>query len=256
VNSDSVSGTATRPSGWPSWLVAVGNAFFHHRNALFPAVFIALAVLSRPLLLRGSIRADRIVDALGIAIALSGQALRALVIGLAYIRRGGKSGRIHADELVQDGFFAHSRNPLYLGNLLVYLGLFVVLDSVPGWLIGVPFFFFAYLAITAAEEDFLQRRFGAVYEAYRRRVPRFLPNWKGLGATVRGMRFDWRRLLRKEYGSTFIWMSTALALVYWESVRNAGTAASATTLALVLVLWLPLLVGYGSARYLKKSGRL
>jgi len=240
----------------PSWMVAIGNLFFRHRNGLFPMVFLLVAALGKPRLFLGSTRADEILDAIGIAVALAGQTMRAIVIGLVYIRRGGKNRRIHADELVQEGFFAHSRNPLYLGNMLIYLGLFIVLDSTPGWFVGVPFFLFGYLAITAAEEDFLQRQFGASYDAYRRRVPRFLPNWKGIDHTLRGMRFNWRRLVRKEYGSTLTWMTTALALVYWESVRNRGAAESNRVLAAVLLLWLPILAGYGTARFLKKSGRL
>lgn len=246
----------TGSTGWPSWMVAIGNVFFRHRNALFPLAFLLVAALSRPRMFRGSTRANWIMDAIGIAIALAGQALRSLVIGLAYIRRGGKGRRIHADHLVQDGFFAHSRNPLYLGNILIYLGLFIVLDSTAGWFLGVPFFVFAYLSITAAEEDYLHRQFGAPYDEYRQRVPRFLPNWNGIGNTVRGMRFNWERLVRKEYGSTFVWMTTALALIYWEGLRNRGAAASRPLLACVLLLWIPVLAGYGTARYLKKSGRL
>jgi len=247
---------ASATSAPAPWLVRLGNTFFHHRNALFPVVFLLVAALSKPRLPWGSVRADRVVDALGLAIACTGQALRGLVIGLAYIRRGGKNRRIHADELVTDGFFAHSRNPLYLGNMLVYLGLFVVLDSLLGWLVGVPFFLLAYLAITAAEEDYLHRQFGEAYDGYHRGVPRFLPNWNGISATLAGMQFNWQRLVRKEYGSTFIWMTTALALVYWEAVRNRGVAASAGVLRVVLLLWVPVIVGYGTARYLKKNGRL
>ena len=245
----------TTPAPAP-WLVRLGNVFFHHRNALFPVVFLLVAALSKPRFPAGSIRTDRIVDAVGLAIACTGQALRGLVIGLAYIRRGGKHRRIHADELVTDGFFAHSRNPLYLGNMLVYLGLFVMLDSVLGWLVGVPFFLLAYLAITAAEEDYLHRQFGETYAAYHRRVPRFLPDWRGIGDTLAGMQFNWKRLVRKEYGATFIWMTTALALIYWEAVRNRGLAASTGVLRVVLLLWVPVIVGYGIARYLKKTGRL
>ena len=92
--------------------------------------------------------------------------------------------------------------------------------------------------------------------AYHRRVPRFLPDWRGIGDTLAGMHFNWKRLVRKEYGATFIWMTTALALIYWEAVRNRGLAASTGVLRVVLLLWVPVIVGYGIARYLKKTGRL
>lgn len=241
-----------KPAAPASWAVAVGRVLFNTRNALFPIALIVFALASRPMRPEW----DLALDILGVLVALSGQALRVVVIGLDYIQRGGRNRQIHADRLVTGGFFAHSRNPLYVGNMLVYLGLFMILNSPAGWLLGVPFFLFAYLCITAAEEDFLSRQFGAEYQAYRSRVPRYWPNWKGLGATVRGMEFDWRRVIRKEYGSTFSWVTTALALFYWQSVRNDSPEATRGVLIWVLALWSPVVLGYFAARIMKKSGAL
>lgn len=236
-------------------MIAIGRLFFRVRNALFPIVFILIAAASRPQPFGGNTRLDAWSDALGLCIALAGQTLRAIVIGLAYIRRGGKDKKIYAETLVQDGFFAHSRNPLYVGNMLVFLGLFVMLNSSLGYLVGVPFFAFAYLAIVLAEEDFLLRQFGDEYAAYCRRVNRFVPTLTGLPATMRSMRFDWRRLVRKEYGSTFTWTTTALALLLWERLWHSEGAA-ANLVPEVLAVWLALIGGYLLARFLKKTGRL
>jgi len=208
------------------------------------------------MLFLGTLRSDAVLDAIGLAVALCGQTLRAVVIGLAYIVRGGKDRRIYAEDLVTDGFFAHSRNPLYVGNMLVYLGLFLMLNSTLGYLVGVPFFLIAYLCITAAEEDFLRRRFGAAYQSYCQQVPRYLPRLRGIGHTVRGMRFNWKRLIRKEYGAAFSWMTTALGIIYWENFRARGAAASRGVLATVLGVWVVLLIAYLSARFLKKAKRL
>lgn len=237
-------------------LIRCGNTFFKTRNALFPIAFVVFALATRPLAAFGSERADRWMDAAGVLVAVAGQALRALVIGLAYIRRGGKDGKVHADTLVTEGLFAHSRNPLYVGNMLVFMGLFVVLNSVWGYVVGIPFFLFAYLSIVRAEEDFLSRRFGGAYEDYCRRVNRFVPSLAGLGATIRGMAFDWRRLVRKEYGSTFTWITTAIALHVWETYVRQGFEAARPVLRAALVAWAPVVLGYATARYLKKTGRL
>lgn len=244
---------AAPPAG--PW-VAAGRALFTTRNVLFPAAFLVIALLSRPRYPLGDPRLDLLLDLAGIGVALAGQALRVAVIGLDYIQRGGRNLRIHADHLVTGGFFAHSRNPLYVGNMLVYLGLFLVLNSPAGYAVGVPFFLAAYLCITAAEEEFLGRTFGAAYHDYRRRVPRFWPRLRGLGATMRGMAFDWRRVVRKEYGSTFTWLTTLLALEAWQSYRNDPPAAAGATLTVVLALWVPVVLGYAAARILKKSGAL
>ena len=240
----------------PSLAVAIGRVLFNTRNALFPIALIVFALASRPLYPFGLASWDLAMDLFGFAVALAGQALRVAVIGLDYIQRGGKNRQIHADHLVTGGFFAHSRNPLYVGNWLVYLGLFIMLNSVVGWLVGVPFFLIAYLCITAAEEDFLSRQFGAAYAEYKARVPRYWPNWKGLGATMRGMEFDWKRVIRKEYGSTFSWITTALALVWWETYRNQSAFQAYCAMLIVLGLWAPVVLGYVIARVMKKSGAL
>jgi protein-S-isoprenylcysteine O-methyltransferase Ste14 len=244
------------PSAVRRTLVRFGQFLFSKRNAVFPLAFLAIAAASFSLAPIGSERTDLVLDVVGLAVAAAGQALRAMVIGLAYIRRGGKAKKIHADHLVQNGIFAHSRNPLYVGNMMVFLGLFLVLNSPLGYLVGVPFFYIAYLSITLAEEEFLRQRFGEEYEAYCRRVNRFLPSLKGIGATMRSMSFDWGRLIRKEYGSTFIWVTTAIGLLLWEVAARRGWSSIGHRAPILAAVWVAALAGYLLARYLKKTGKL
>jgi len=245
-------GTAQR---LPAGLVGIGNTLFRHRNHLFPLAFLVVLFADRPRYPFGSARADLVLDAIGIAIILSGQAIRALVIGLAYIQRGGRSGRVHADALVQEGVFAHSRNPLYLGNILVFVGLFVVVNSPAGWLIGIPAVLFSYVAIVAAEEAFLHQRFGAEYDAYCQRVNRFWPSWRGLRQTLEGFRFDWSRIVKKEYGSTFAWATTLLLVLAWERIANGDAAAVRSHWWRYAGIWLGLGAAWFAARRYKKSRR-
>jgi hypothetical protein len=124
------------------------------------------------------------------------------------------------------------------------------------YLAGIPFFAFAYLAIVAAEEEYLLRSFGKEYEEYCRRVPRFLLSFRGLRATLGSMAFDWKRLVRKEYGSTFAGASCILALLVWDEYARHGLGAAQRTLAAVLWAWVPLTAAYLTARYFKKTGAL
>ena len=237
-------------------MVRAGNFFFRWREMLFPAVQVLLVFGTRPVAWFGSDHGDVMADALGILVILLGQGLRAAVIGFAYIRRGGLNRTIHADDLVTGGLFAHSRNPLYVGNLLILLGLFVVHGS--PWCLGVGavVFAFAYVAITLAEEDYLVCRFGEEYEAYRRRVPRFLPDLRGLSATLEGSTFDWAKLVRKEYGATFAWFTLLLLILLRESHARLAPAAFQSHAMLVAGIWLLGLIGYATARSLKKRGTL
>lgn len=247
---------ADRAAAGPRALARLGRFFFESRNALFPLVFAAAAAAGTPRAFLGRESADRWLDAAGLLVIAAGQALRVAVIGLAYIGRGGKDGKIHADALVVRGFFAHSRNPLYVGNLLVYAGLFLVLNHPWGYAAGLPFFLFAYHCIVLAEEEFLRGRFGADFDDYRRRVPRYLPRLAGLRETLRSMRFDWRRVVRKEYSSTLAWITAALGLLVWQSAARGGEEAGLAALRRALWVWAPVVAAWAYARRLKKTGRL
>ncbi|MGH8507465.1 MAG: methyltransferase family protein, partial [Gammaproteobacteria bacterium] len=99
-------------------IIRIGNFLFHYRNALFPVVYMLLVFESQPLL-----ASYRLAAILGFLVALTGQLMRAVTIGLEYIKRGGLNRQVYAEKLVQGGMFAHCRNPLYVGNVMILLGL-------------------------------------------------------------------------------------------------------------------------------------
>jgi protein-S-isoprenylcysteine O-methyltransferase Ste14 len=244
------------PAAAPPPLVRYGNFLFKYRDALFPAVLLAIFVLSRPRWPGGDRGLDDLLDLVGFAVALAGQVLRAAVVGYAYIIRGGRDKKVYAEELVTRGFFNHGRNPLYVGNILILLGLLLIWNSPLGYLLGGAFFLVGYVAIVAAEEAFLRRKFGAEYDAYCARVPRWWVRLEGLGRSLEGMSFNWSRVIVKEYGSAAYWMAGALALMLTDSLRNgawgdrpAYHTALVVGIGLVVVLW-------AVARWLKKSKRL
>jgi protein-S-isoprenylcysteine O-methyltransferase Ste14 len=80
-------------------------------------------------------------------------------------------------ELVVTGFYRYVRNPIYIGVMLIFLAHFLwfgywklLLYAVLS-LLGVHFFIVLY------EEPALKRRFGAAYEEYLKRVPRWIPRF-------------------------------------------------------------------------------
>jgi protein-S-isoprenylcysteine O-methyltransferase Ste14 len=235
----------------------VGRVIFRVRDALFPIVLLTVAFGTRPRLAGGSIATDHLVDAIGMLVSLLGQTLRILVIGLVYITRGGQNRQVWANSLVDTGMFAHSRNPLYLANLLLFLGLAIIHNGRAMYLIVVPFFMVAYICIVAAEEQYLEGRFGEVYAEYSRRVPRWLPSPRGLSTTLRSTEFDWMKVLRKEYGTPFAWITGALILLLWEHYGTAGAPPIGRgELAMILAVWIVLAIAYLIVRTLKLSGRL
>jgi len=95
--------------------------------------------------------------------------------------------------LTTSGPYALSRNPFYLGNLVLDLGVCAMIGRIE---VALPYLalwaFFHYRRIFEEERE-LEQRYGEAYLAYKRSVPRLLPtNWRnGFRATEDGGRFSW-----------------------------------------------------------------
>lgn len=232
-------------------MVIIGNFLFRHRNYIFPILYLILFIPSP------AIFDDFYIPVIiGLSVALFGQAIRILTIGLVYIIRGGRHRQIYAKELVTDGIFAHCRNPLYLGNILILTGSGIMSNSLVSLLIFLPLFIFSYQAIVIAEEDFLNDRFGPQYKNYLKRVNRWVPNLKGIGNTINSSTFKWRRVIVKEYNSIYIWLTGAVLLIL-KNYRSYSTAQNFhKSLPFFILVIFSLTVCYSIVRYLKKSLKL
>ncbi|MGD9762372.1 MAG: isoprenylcysteine carboxylmethyltransferase family protein [Candidatus Binatia bacterium] len=252
----SASSAASALSGAAALYDRLGRLVFRYRDYLAPVMLIIAVLLARPHAPWGSERWDLRMDVLGFVVAALGQALRMTVIGYAYIVRGGAKKEIAAPRLVREGFYAHCRNPMYMGNFLLLTGLALIYSAAVVYVVLLPICIVSLLAIVKAEERFLSQRFGTEYAEYCRRVPRFVPRLRGLRATMASMRFDWRRMLRKEYGTTLAWLSSAFGLMAWERIVRLGWAASVPDLRVLALLYAPIPVAWVIVRLLKKTGRL
>jgi protein-S-isoprenylcysteine O-methyltransferase Ste14 len=105
-------------------LQKIGNFLFKYRTIVFP-LFLPLALLPSPTLFDRPV----IAAAIGFALAALGEAVRVSTIGMQYIVRGGRDRRVYAKDLVTGGFYAHTRNPMYVGNVLILVGLAVASNS-------------------------------------------------------------------------------------------------------------------------------
>jgi protein-S-isoprenylcysteine O-methyltransferase Ste14 len=121
--------------------------------------------------------------AAGAAIIVPGLLLRALA-----------SGHVQKNEqLATSGPYAYTRNPLYLGSLVLACGFAVAARS---WWVGMVilvFFLAIYIPVIRSEEAFLRGRFPH-FEEYARHVPSLLPRLRRFGQTTG--EFSWK-LYRK-----------------------------------------------------------
>lgn len=103
-----------------------------------------------------------------------------LVPGLAL--RGLASGHVQKDkQLTTSGPYAYTRNPLYLGSLMLAAGFAIAARS--WWIVGIMLLMFAviYIPVIAGEERYLRQSFPE-YDDYARHVPRFLPRLTPYGS--------------------------------------------------------------------------
>lgn len=100
----------------------------------------------------------------GFAIAAAGILVRALASG--HIRKNAA--------LATTGPYAYTRNPLYLGSIIIALGFIVAARNLWIGLAAIAMFAFIYLPVIAAEEKYLRSAFPG-YDHYAAQVPRFLP---------------------------------------------------------------------------------
>lgn len=237
------------------WNIAAGNFFFRRRNALFPVLFIAAVLLGRPRIMINP-QVDRLLIWIGLAVALLGESVRLFTIGFEYIERGGKEGKIHASRLVQGGIYSLTRNPMYLGNMLIAIGITMVVGAPLVYLIVLPFFLFVYQALITAEEAYLRPRFGADYEKYCRRVPVLFPALHQAPKALQGLHYNWRKAIRKDL-STLAGLFCGLSVLpVVRSYFLHGFAQTKDDLLPALLLLAGILALYGLLVYLKKHRRL
>jgi protein-S-isoprenylcysteine O-methyltransferase Ste14 len=115
---------------------------------------------------------------LGLAITIPGIWLRALASG--HVRKN--------EALATSGPYAYTRNPLYLGSMIIAAGFVVAACS--WWIMAVAVIFFlaVYVPVIRGEEEYLRSRFPG-FEKYAKEVPRLLPR-VSRGSSEKGS-FSW-----------------------------------------------------------------
>jgi protein-S-isoprenylcysteine O-methyltransferase Ste14 len=142
----------------------------------------------------------------------------AMLIVAGLLIRALASGHVRKNEaLATSGPYAYTRNPLYLGSLLIGIGFALAARS---WWIGlalVVMFLAIYLPVIRAEEAFLRANF-AEFDAYARRVPRLvprlLPRSDGAGAELPENAFSFDLYLKhREYNALLGALAMLVALI-------------------------------------------
>lgn len=209
----------------------VGGWLFRHRTSIpLPA---ALAILTLRL---GEAPPSPALVGIGITITVLGELIR--LWGVHHIGAISRTRSERLGPLVASGPFALLRNPLYVGNIGLWVGFALTARLI--WLAAAILVLLAveYHAIVRWEEALLESRLGQAYRDYAARVPRWMPvlfnrrDRKGRGdedpfeknlsaflanSAVRQQAFSWRATLFSERG-TFVAMAAGYFLL-WIKAR-------------------------------------
>jgi protein-S-isoprenylcysteine O-methyltransferase Ste14 len=162
---------------------------------------------------------DAVLWLLGFAIVIPGFLIRLWAtkhIGrrMPWMKKKGK-------HLATTGPYALVRNPLYIGNIIIAMGLSIFSELI--WFVPLIFFYLLviYHLVAQFEEKKLSERWGDQYRAYMREVPRWIPKFKRFGEAKIGG-FRWRDAFRSEVPSLYVVILAVFIFVLKEFISGMG----------------------------------
>jgi protein-S-isoprenylcysteine O-methyltransferase Ste14 len=193
--------------------IKVGAWLFRRRTAIPIPLAIALLTLRV-----GEAPFSWTLVVAGTILTAAGEAIR-----LAGVHHIGVISRTRSDRLgplITGGPFAFVRNPLYLGNVLLWAGFAVTARLVWAAPVIAALLLFEYHLIVLWEESLLEARYQGVYRDYAASVPRWLPSVRGVQrqqAVTGPAAFSWRETLFSERG-TLIAIAAGYVLLWLKSI--------------------------------------
>jgi protein-S-isoprenylcysteine O-methyltransferase Ste14 len=192
-------------------LIRLGGWLFRHRTSIpLPA---AIAILTLRI---AEAPPSPFLVGIGVGITIVGELIR--LWGVYHIGAISRTRSERLGPLIATGPFALLRNPLYVGNIALWVGFALIARLI--WLAPVILVLLAleYHAIVRWEETLLDSRLGQTYRDYAARVPRWLPTFRRNDRGERGFRrqpegFSWRATLFSERG-TFVAMALGYLLLW------------------------------------------
>jgi len=187
------------------------------------------------------------------AISFLGLIVRAMTVGFTPKGTSGRNtseGQV-AETLNQTGIYSVVRHPLYLGNFLMWLGLFMFIGVWWFVLICALAYWIYYERIMYAEEEFLRRSYSAQYESWASRTPAFLPRFSGWISSQ--LDFSFRNVLKREYNGLF---ATVVSFVLIDIISHYFTSSRLAVDALWQIIFVLGTISFIVLRTLKKNTRL
>ncbi len=191
-------------------------------------------------------------DSFSLAVALLGEGVRFFTVG--YVPRG-TSGRNTkgqvAETLNTTGMYAVVRNPIYLGNFIIWFGLSLFMKLWWFTTLISLFFLIFYERIIFTEERFLREKFGDDFLQWAEKTPVIIPTFKNWRPP--SLPFSGKSALVREYGSFY-------AIIVTFTVLELLGGLSAIGRFILDAVWIKIFIGstifYLTIRFLKKKTKV
>jgi len=169
----------------------------------------------------GSHAWDEVFEYVCLGVVLAGAALRVWTVAHVPEGTSGRKTKRHAPHALNvTGAYSVVRNPLYLGNYVIFAGLTLLMQNWELLLINTLVFAGAYGLIVLGEEQVLQETFGDEYREYAARVPCFIPRLRLWVAPATP--WNWRMVLRREHDSVFASIVLFVAICHYRDRLVTG----------------------------------
>jgi len=235
-----------------------GNWLFKRRSWL-PVFMIAGGLMMMYLGNRQAILFDMRDELIFLGVSIFGEIIRILTVGFAPKNTSGRNtvnGQI-ADELNVTGIYSLLRHPLYLGNFFMWLGPVLFIRSIGVTLVFGLIYWLYYERIMFAEEQFLRRKFGEIYDIWSEKVGSFIP-WS-FNFIAPKLPFSIKNVLKREYNSIInifvIFTLLDLFRNYFLSERIYLTQMWLWTMAGTAIVWLIIRTIHKRTKWLEVEGR-
>lgn len=180
-----------------------GNWLFKHRGILPLIIFIVGVFLyikneSNPQnwILEGR-RFEIYYELLCLIISLFGFLIRVYTVGYSPPNTSGRNTENQvADVLSTKGIYSIVRNPLYVGNFFMWLGIAMLTGNFWFIVAFTLFYFLYYERIIFTEEQYLKNKFGDTYDQWAKTTPVIIPKFSAFKKVNYG--FNWKKVLRQE----------------------------------------------------------
>ena len=130
-------------------------------------------------------------------ISLFGFLIRVYTVGYSPNNTSGRNTKRQvADELNTKGIYSIVRNPLYVGNFFMWLGIAMLTGNFWFIVAFTMFYFLYYERIIFTEEQYLKKKFGDTYIQWAKNTPVIIPKFSSFKKLHYG--FNWKKVLRQE----------------------------------------------------------